>query len=309
MQRQIFLDTETTGKSDDGGPGDHRIIEVGCVEVVDRRFTGRTLQLYINPERPVDEEAVGVHGITDEFLKDKPVFAQVAPKLIDFIKGAELLIHNAKFDTSFLDKEWQLLGFKERTKDLCSITDTVALARKINPNNQANLDNLCHIYDIDNSRRTQHGALLDAQLLAEVYLAMTGGQSSINFGDETLSLGKGHWQRPKGAKLPLMQVEKVRHAVHVSNTISLAQALKIRENEDGSAVAGSYWGSEYEMPFLQKGKEEGKKEFAARQKAQKEEMLSKLLASDERELLAAYLEEDHQKQLQWEYRVQNGIKE
>ena len=202
--RQVALDTETTGKSDDGTPGDHRIIEVGCVEIINRRLTGRQLQLYVNPERHIDEEATEVHGFTDDMLADKPLFAQVAEELIDFIRGSELLIHNAKFDSSFLDKEWGLLGLKEQTKDMCKIVDTVDLARRINPNNQVNLDNLCAIYDIDNSRRTQHGALLDAQLLADVYLAMTGGQSSFDFGDESVGALSRHWQRPLNAKLPIM---------------------------------------------------------------------------------------------------------
>ena len=278
--RQIALDTETTGKSDDGTPGDHRIIEVGCVEIVDRKITGRTLQLYINPCRPVDEEAVGVHGITDEFLADKPVFSEVAGELIRFIRGSELLIHNARFDTSFLDKEWQLLNLPERTADLCTITDTVALARKINPNNQANLDNLCHLYDIDTSRRTLHGALLDAELLAEVYLAMTGGQSSFDFGEESAAVSTRRWQRPLGARLPVMSVEPSRHAVHVMKVIEL---------------------------FLENAKEEGKKEFAARQKTEREEKLHALLSDSELTQLQSYLDHDKAAQLAREERVKNGI--
>lgn len=305
--RQIALDTETTGKSDDGTPGDHRIIEVGCVEIVDRKITGRTLQLYINPGRPVDEEAVGVHGITDEFLADKPVFSEIAGELISFIRGSELLIHNARFDTSFLDKEWQLLNLPERTADLCTITDTVALSRKINPNNQANLDNLCHLYDIDTSRRTLHGALLDAELLAEVYLAMTGGQSSFDFGEESAAVSTRRWQRPQGAKLPVMSVEPARHAVHVMKVIELAQKVKFRTLEDGTVLSGSHFGPQFDMPFLEKTKEEGKKEFAARQKTEREEKLHALLSDSELTELQSYLDHDKAAQLAWEERVKNGI--
>ena len=130
LLRQVALDTETTGKSDDGTTGTHRIIEVGCVEIINRRLTGRQLQLFVNPDRHIDEEATEVHGITDEMLADKPHFADVADELIDFIRGSELLIHNAKFDSAFLDKEWDLLKLNEHTKDMCKIVDTVELARK-----------------------------------------------------------------------------------------------------------------------------------------------------------------------------------
>ena len=168
MKRQVALDTETTGKSDDGTPGEHRIIEVGCVEIIDRKLTGRTLQLYVNPERPVDEEAFQVHGISNEFLADKPKFAEVANQLIDFIRGSELLIHNAKFDVGFMDKEWQLLGLSETTTDMATVVDTVALAMQLCPGHQVNLDNLCNLYDVDKSARTVHGALLDALSLIHI---------------------------------------------------------------------------------------------------------------------------------------------
>ena len=140
-------------------PGEHRIIEVGCVEIIDRKLTGRTLQLYVNPERPVDEEAFQVHGISNEFLADKPKFAEVANQLIDFIRGSELLIHNAKFDVGFMDKEWQLLGLSETTTDMATVVDTVSLAMQLCPGHQVNLDNLCNLYDVDKSARTVHGAL------------------------------------------------------------------------------------------------------------------------------------------------------
>lgn len=305
MLRQIALDTETTGKSDDGTPGDHRIIEVGCVEIVDRRLTGRTLRYLINPQRPVDAEAFSVHGISNEMLQDKPLFAQIAPALIDFIRGAELLIHNAKFDTAFLDKEWGLLGLKEKTADLCRIVDTVALARQINPNNMANLDNLCKIYEIDNSRRTVHGALLDAQLLAEVYLAMTGGQSSFDFDDGTASVITKRWQRPKGAKLKIMSVEPERLAVHTAKTIELSQCCKIKEDGNGGFIAGSWWGPEFDMPYLEKGKEEGKKDYAKRLKAQYEQKLDTMLDDNLKALLKSAQEADARAQADFEARVQH----
>ena len=181
MKRQVALDTETTGKSDDGTPGEHRIIEVGCVEIIDRKITGRNLQLYVNPGRHVDDEAFKVHGISDEFLADKPNFEDVAHELIDFIRGSELLIHNAKFDVGFMDKEWMLMGLNEKTSEMANVVDTVSLAMKLCPGHQVNLDNLCNIYEVDRSSRTLHGALLDAQILAEVYLVLTGGQDSLNF--------------------------------------------------------------------------------------------------------------------------------
>lgn len=308
MLRQVALDTETTGKNDDGTPGEHRIIEVGCVEIIDRRITGRELRYLINPDRPIDEEAERVHGISIEMLQDKPHFADIADELIDFIRGSELLIHNARFDTAFLDKEWALLKKPERTADLCHIVDTVALARKINPNNQANLDNLCRVYDIDNSRRTQHGALLDAELLAEVYLAMTGGQSSLEFGEvvRTQSMAK-RWQRPQGLTLPLMGVEKERHVLHVKTMLQLSQTHKVGSTEDGQAIAGSDWSAEFNMPMLSKGPEEGKKEFAGRLKAQYEEKLKELLPGDDLTVLNEVLARQKAEFQAWEDRVNGKV--
>lgn len=307
MLRQVALDTETTGKTDDGTPGDHRIIEVGCVEIVDRKITGRSLRFLVNPDRPVDEEAVAVHGITDAMLADKPHFKDIAPELIDFIRGSELLIHNARFDTSFLDKEWMLLNLSERTADMCRITDTLTLARHYNPNNQVNLDNLCHLYDIDNSRRTQHGALLDAELLAEVYLAMTGGQSSFDFGEEKKTVAVRQWHRPQGARLPRMQVEKPRHLLHVQTMLQLAQNNKKQELPDGAGfMAGSDWSSDFDMPYLAKGKEEGKKDYARRLKEQRDEMLLKLLDETDRALLQKVNEKEDALAKAWLERVLHG---
>ncbi|WP_417614552.1 DNA polymerase III subunit epsilon [Oceanisphaera sp.] len=181
-QRQIVLDTETTGINTDAGPHymGHKVIEIGAVEVVNRRLTGRHYHVYLKPDRKVDEEAITVHGITDDFLADKPPFSAEVDAFLQFIAGAELIAHNAPFDVGFLDYELSLIGRKERMADLCKITDTLAMARKLYPGKRNNLDVLCTRYGIDNSHRTLHGALLDAEILADVYLLMTGGQTKLN---------------------------------------------------------------------------------------------------------------------------------
>lgn len=178
--RQVVLDTETTGLE----PGEgHRILEVGCVEIIDRRCTGRVLHHYINPERDVDEGALAVHGLSREQLADKPVFAAIAGELVEFIRGSELLIHNAPFDVGFLDAEFARLDIGvRRTTDLCTVVDTLVLARQKHPGQRVSLDALCKRYGVDNSGRELHGALLDARLLAEVYLTMTGGQVGLSLG-------------------------------------------------------------------------------------------------------------------------------
>lgn len=175
--RQIVLDTETTGLRPEDG---HRIIEVGCVELIDRKLTGNHLHLYINPEREVEAGALAVHGITNEFLRDKPLFASIAPSLLEFIQGAELIIHNAPFDVGFINHEFSLTrkGYKTLS-DYCTITDTLPMARQMHVGQRNSLDALCKRYFIDNSKRDLHGALMDANLLAQVYLAMTGGQGSF----------------------------------------------------------------------------------------------------------------------------------
>ena len=307
MKRQVALDTETTGKSDDGTPGEHRIIEVGCVEIIDRKITGRQLQLYVNPERPVDEEAYEVHGISNEFLADKPKFAEVADQLIDFIRGSELLIHNAKFDVSFMDKEWQLLNLNETTTDMAQVTDTVSWAIKLCPGHQVNLDNLCNLYDVDRSARTIHGALLDAQILAEVYLAMTGGQGSLEFSDAQAK-SKKVWQRPNGAKLPLMQVEDEMMCVHIDKMISLSQARPLVKKEGEPPMAGSTWSHDYDMPYLEKGEDESKGDYKKRLKEQKLEMMDKLLNKEQQEMLKAYQEREQKAYKDWEDRVLGNTK-
>lgn len=173
--RQVVLDTETTGI----GEG-HRIIEIGCVEVIERKLTGRHFHVYINPQREIDEEAAEVHGITNEWLieQNAPVFEQVVNQFCDFIRGAELVIHNAAFDVGMMDYEFRLLNLAQ-TSSFCGILDTLALARDLHPGARNNLDALCKRYGIDNSHRELHGALLDAEILADVYLLMTGGQTDL----------------------------------------------------------------------------------------------------------------------------------
>ena len=174
--RQILLDTETTGLS--ARLGD-RVIEIGCIELLSRSVTDRHFHCYVNPEREIDEGATKVHGLTLEFLADKPRFADIAKDFLDFIGGAELIIHNAPFDVEFLDRELVLAGFKNLSEYAPSIIDTLPMARELHPGKRNSLDALCERYAVNNSHRTLHGALLDARLLAEVYLALTRGQESL----------------------------------------------------------------------------------------------------------------------------------
>ncbi len=179
--RQVVLDTETTGIDPAVG---HRIIEIGCIELVERRLTGKDFHVYLNPQRQVDEGAMKVHGISNEFLEDKPFFADVVDDFIAFIDGAELIIHNAPFDVGFINAELRRLKWSKSLEALCTITDTLVLARKKHPGQRNSLDALCKRYEIDNSNRKLHGALLDSEILAFVYLAMTGGQHSLFVNDE-----------------------------------------------------------------------------------------------------------------------------
>lgn len=179
--RQVVLDTETTGMNFNGAPHiGHNIIEIGAVEVINRRLTGRTFHVYIKPPREVDAEAIQVHGITNEMLADKPVFAEIADEFISFIQGAELIIHNAPFDVGFIDHEFSFLpNPPAKVGEMCSVTDSLQLARKMYPGKRNNLDALCDRLGIDNSKRVLHGALLDAEILADVFLMMTGGQIAL----------------------------------------------------------------------------------------------------------------------------------
>ncbi len=175
--RQIVLDTETTGLEVRQG---HKLVEIGCVELVNRKLTGRHYHQYINPERAVDEQAVEVHGLTNEFLDDKPVFAQVADEFLEFVQGAELIIHNAPFDVEFINVEFdRLQRGLPKVDQVCGVIDTLVMARQKHPGQRNSLDALCQRYGVDNSQRDLHGALLDSEILADVYLAMTGGQTKL----------------------------------------------------------------------------------------------------------------------------------
>jgi DNA polymerase-3 subunit epsilon len=172
--RSVVLDTETTGMPVTDG---HRIIEIGCVEVIGRRLTGRHYHVYLQPDREVDEGAIAVHGITNEFLVDKPRFRDIADEFFEFIKDAQLVIHNAAFDLGFINNEFALLGQQDRAEitDHCTVLDTLLMARERHPGQRNSLDALCKRYGVDNSGRDLHGALLDAEILADVWLTMTGG--------------------------------------------------------------------------------------------------------------------------------------
>lgn len=174
--RQIVLDTETTGIGAESG---HKIIEIGCVELIDRKLTNNHFHVYLNPQRKIDEGAFRVHGISYEFLQDKPLFKDIVAEFIEFIKGAELIIHNAVFDVGFLNAEFKHLNSDMKISDLCTVCDTLLLSREKHPGQRNSLDALCKRYEIDNSKRKLHGALLDAEILASVYLAMTGGQANL----------------------------------------------------------------------------------------------------------------------------------
>lgn len=192
--RQIVLDTETTGLEVDLG---HRIIEIGCIELKNRRPTQNNFHRFLNPEREIDAGAVKVHGISNERVAKEPRFAELAKEIWDYLAGAELVIHNATFDMGFLNAEFARVGFAQRLDEVCTVTDTVAMARRLHPGQKVNLDALCKRYGIDNSHREYHGALLDARLLADVYLAMTGGQSKLTLDDEA----SGERRRSRFAEL------------------------------------------------------------------------------------------------------------
>ena len=218
--RQIVLDTETTGLDPDDG---HRVIEIGCVELVNRRLTGNNYHQYIQPDREIDQGAIDVHGITNEFLTDKPRFADIARDFVEYVRGAELIIHNAPFDTGFLNHELGLMrgdaDDSEKIDVICTITDTLKMARSMHPGQKNSLDALCKRYEIDNSQRTLHGALLDAEILADVYLTMTGGQtglfedrlgaSKVNPGEEQVRRLDAN--RPALAVVPASPEERAAH--------------------------------------------------------------------------------------------------
>ena len=182
--RQIFLDTETTGLEIREG---NRIIEIGCVEMIDRKLTGNNYHQYVQVDRESEEGALAVHGITRAFLSDKPYFKEIVTDFLDYVRGAELIIHNAPFDMGFLNNELSLLSITQKLEESCEINDSLVLARQMHPGQRNTLDALCKRYDIKNEHRTLHGALLDSEILADVYLAMTGGQTGLSFGEDGAS--------------------------------------------------------------------------------------------------------------------------
>jgi DNA polymerase-3 subunit epsilon len=213
--RQVFLDTETTGLSPDSGD---RIIEIGCVELVNRRLTGRNLHFYVNPERRNSEDAFKVHGLSDEFLADKPLFAQIADELLDYVQGAEIIIHNASFDVGFLDAELRRIGRPAFPTHVARITDSLSMARDTFPGKSNSLDSLCKRLEVNNSGRNLHGALLDAGLLAEVYIRMTRGQDSLVI-DAADALAAELAARPvdfSGLRLAVVRADEAEAAAHAA---------------------------------------------------------------------------------------------
>jgi len=214
--RQVVLDTETTGLEVSKG---HRVIEIGCVELINRRRTSETFHQYVQPDRDIDEAAQGVHGITREMLADKPRFADVAEAFIEFVSGAELIIHNADFDVGFLNNEFHCAGLHSTNiASVCEVIDTLHMAREIHPGQRNSLDALCKRYSVDNSGRDYHGALLDAQLLADVYLAMTGGQGALSFEPDATQQDQQHGTAAtldrSGLKMVVLKATKVELEAH-----------------------------------------------------------------------------------------------
>jgi DNA polymerase-3 subunit epsilon len=225
--RQIILDTETTGLEPAQG---HRIIEIGCVELVNRRPTGRTFQRYLNPDRPIDPGAQAVHGLSSAFLANQPRFVEVVEEFVAFVAGAELIIHNAPFDVGFVDHEFGRLPPPQRLlTDLCTILDTLALARQLHPGQRNSLDALCKRYGVDNSNRDLHGALLDARILADVYLAMTGGQGALTLGsqsEEGAGAREARGKRRAVVEIPVIRATAEELELHERALDSVAKASK-----------------------------------------------------------------------------------
>jgi DNA polymerase-3 subunit epsilon len=225
--RQIILDTETTGLEPAQG---HRIIEIGCVELVNRRPTGRTFQRYLNPDRPIDPGAQAVHGLSSAFLANQPRFIDVVEEFVAFVAGAELIIHNAPFDVGFVDHEFGRLPPPQRLlTDLCAILDTLALARQLHPGQRNSLDALCKRYGVDNSNRDLHGALLDARILADVYLAMTGGQGALTLHAQAEEGGGGRAARARRrtvVEIPVVRATAEELEIHERALDAVAKASK-----------------------------------------------------------------------------------
>ena len=226
MSRQVVLDTETTGLDAKSG---HRIIEIGCVELQERRLTGNNLHLYLQPDRDIDAGAMAVHGITNEFLLDKPRFVHIVDELQAYLAGAELIIHNADFDVGFLEHEFALCNQPMALSEVCVVTDTLAMARKQFPGQRNNLDALCKRLGVNNAHRTLHGALLDSEILADVYLVMTGGQTDLSL-DQDASTGSisidlaGH-----------VDIDKLRSVTATVNELGQHEQWleRLRKSDDG----------------------------------------------------------------------------
>ncbi len=221
--RQIFFDTETTGLSPESGD---RIIEIGCVEMVDRRLTGRNLHFYVNPERRSHEDAVKIHGLTDEFLADKPLFAAIADELLEYLGNAEVIIHNAGFDVGFLNEELRRLGRPKFATLVDKITDSLSMAREMFPGKANSLDALCKRLEVDNANRSLHGALLDAGLLAEVYIRMTRGQNSlvIDAGETSAAQLALEAVDFSALALPVIEASEAEAAAHAAMLVDLDKA-------------------------------------------------------------------------------------
>ena len=233
MTRQIVLDTETTGLSAEGGD---RIIELGCVELLHRKLSGNNLHLYFNPGRDSHEDALKVHGITSEFLRDKPKFGACVQDILDYLRGAELIIHNAGFDVGFLDKELELLGLQPLTEHVDSITDTLAMAKEMFPGKRNSLDSLCDRLGVDNSGRTLHGALLDAELLADVYINLTRGQDALLIMDDAPA-SEG------GVKVTAIDLSGLALPVLAANEQELAEHEDLLAQIDKSSGGKTVWRS------------------------------------------------------------------
>ncbi len=236
--RQVVLDTETTGLEIEEG---HRILEIGCVEIIDRKLTRRHYHQYINPERDSDEGALEVHGITSQFLADKPVFRDVWDAFLEFVNGSELVIHNAAFDVAFLNHEMRLLDPKlGEITDYCSVIDSLALARNKHPGQKNNLDALCKRYNVDNSQRELHGALLDSEILADVYLLLTGGQVSLGLGEESQASSSS-----KG--VPRLDSNRPRLRVIKASVDEMSAHEERLDTLDKKADSGVVWRKEQKM--------------------------------------------------------------
>ncbi|GAC22709.1 DNA polymerase III subunit epsilon [Paraglaciecola mesophila] len=231
--RQIVLDTETTGIDPRQG---HRIIEIGCVELLNRRLTGNTFHVYVNPQRLIEQEAIEVHGITNEYLLDKPLFADIAADFVKFISGAQLVIHNAPFDVGFMDHEFARVAAMagKKTSDMCTVLDTLEMARQIHPGQKNNLDALCKRYGIDNSHRELHGALLDSEILADVYLMMTGGQTDLNLSGKSNSEGGSQVERIRRLDPQLNQLKVLRATA--DELVEHEKRLDLVNKEGGSCL-------------------------------------------------------------------------